>query len=375
MKNLPYRGRFRGGYETINNHTQTITKPRGPLVYRGQPDRTMAGHKKPTDNDKPEEWLASVVEARNKNYIPGEGLSNVLLTDGRIEKLAELIKADSEGFLDKAHVAKYGIHTAVLTKVLDAAVRLSIQVHPTKLYARKYFNSEYGKTEAWYIMGGREIDGGPPYVLVGFKPGVTREQWKKYFDQQDIDGMINALHKFYVNPGDVFLIEGGLPHAIGSGCFLIEIQEPTDYTMRVERKTFDGSLLPDKLCHQGVGFDAMLDCFTYEGLSKEETFKKYAKQPAPVINGNGTIITHLITDADTTCFKMTKFNIPESYLLNDHSFKTLIVLQGSGMLLQCDETISIQQGETYFLPAALGGVTIKNTSEAPLEIIACYPPA
>ncbi|MBC7400721.1 MAG: hypothetical protein H7289_12330, partial [Mucilaginibacter sp.] len=27
----------------------------------------------PRDNNKPEEWLASIVEARNKNYIPGEG--------------------------------------------------------------------------------------------------------------------------------------------------------------------------------------------------------------------------------------------------------------------------------------------------------------
>jgi len=332
------------------------------------------GLKNPADNDKPEEWLASVVEARNKNYISGEGLSMVSLPDGRVEKLTGLINADNEGFLGKAHVAKYGVHTAVLTKVLDAAVRLSIQVHPTKAYARKYFNSEYGKTEAWYIMGGREIDGEPPYVLVGFKPGVTREQWKKYFDAQDIDGMIGALHKFYVNPGDVFLIEGGLPHAIGSGCFLIEIQEPTDYTMRVERKTFDGSLLLDQLCHQGVGFDAMLDCFTYEGLTKEETFKKYAKQPAPVIADNGTIATHLITDADTACFKMTKFNIPESHVLNDDSFKTLIVLQGAGTLFQDDETIPIKQGETYFLPAALGGVTIKNSGEAPLKIIACYPP-
>lgn len=237
------------------------------------------GLNNPADNDKPEEWLASVVEARNKNYIPGEGLSAVLMPDGTTEKLTDLIKADSEGFLGQEHVAKYGIHTAVLTKVLDAAVRLSIQVHPTKAYARAYFKSDYGKTEAWYIMGGREIDGEPPYVLAGFKPGVTRAEWKKYFDEQDIDAMINALHKYYVKPGDVFLIEGGLPHAIGSGCFLIEIQEPTDYTMRVERKTFDGGTLPDMLCHQGVGFDAMLDCFTYEGLSKDDTYKKYGKPP------------------------------------------------------------------------------------------------
>jgi mannose-6-phosphate isomerase len=328
----------------------------------------------PADNDKPEEWLASVVEARNKNYIPGEGLSKVLLPDGRTKQLTDLIKADSKGFLGKQHVAKYGANTAVLTKVLDAAVRLSIQVHPTKAYARKYFNSEYGKTEAWYIMGGRDINGEPPYVLVGFKPGVTRELWKRYFEEQDIDAMINALHKFYVKPGDVFLIEGGLPHAIGSGCLLIEIQEPTDYTMRVERKTFDGSLLPDKLCHQGVGFDAMLDCFAYEGLSKEETFKKHAKQPRILANAAGGEIISLISDEDTPCFKMNKLTVQSTLKLDDRSFKTLIILKGKGTFRHRGEVTAVKQGETYFLPANLNEIIIENSGMDPLEIITCYPP-
>ena len=292
------------------------------------------------------------------------------MPDGTTEKLIALIKADSEGFLGKAHVAKYGAHTAVLTKVLDAAVRLSIQVHPTKKYAREYFNSDYGKTEAWYIMGGREIDGEPPYVLVGFKPGVTRSDWKKHFEEQDIDAMINTLHKFYVKPGDVFLIEGGLPHAIGSGCFLIEIQEPTDYTMRVERKTFDGSILPDQLCHQGVGFEAMLDCFTYGGLTKEETYKKHAKQPRPI---NGQVL-ELINEEDTACFKMNRLEIAADHVLNDDSFKTLIILKGTGHFLHNGENISIKQGDTFFAPSAAGEIKIENTGDAPLEIIACYPP-
>lgn len=81
------------------------------------------------------------------------------------------------------------------------------------------------RTEAWYIIDGREIDGEPPYILFGFKSGITREKWEKMFREQDIQGMIDSMHKFNINPGQVFLIETGIPHAIGSGCFLIEIQE------------------------------------------------------------------------------------------------------------------------------------------------------
>ncbi len=328
----------------------------------------------PKDNDKPEEWLASIVEARNKIHIPNEGLSTVLLPDGTTAKLIDLINADPEYFLGDEHVAKYGNHTAVLTKVLDAAVRLSIQVHPTKAYARQHFKSAYGKTEAWYIIGGREVNGEIPYVLVGFKPGITRELWKQYFDTQDIDAMINALHKFQVQPGDVFLIEGGLPHAIGSGCFLIEIQEPTDFTMRVERKTFDGSTLPDMLCHQGVEFDTMLDCFTYEGLTKEETLKKYGKRPKAIVDEDDNEITILIGDSDTACFKMVKFEISDTYVLADESFKTLIILAGEGWFVHDGNMVEIKQGDTYFFPAGLGEVHIENSGADALEIIACYPP-
>lgn len=42
--------------------------------------------------------------------------------------------------------------------------------------------------------------------------------------------MLAGMQKYPVHPGDTILIEGGMPHAIGAGCFLVEIQEPTDYT-------------------------------------------------------------------------------------------------------------------------------------------------
>ena len=136
------------------------------------------GLSRPADSSRPEEWLSSVVKARNKQEIKGEGLSKVLTADDRIEAFADLIAKDAERLLGKEHVQQFGANPAVLIKVLDAAVRLSIQVHPTRAYAKEHFDSEFGKTEAWYIMGGREIDGEKPYVLAGFKPGMTREIWK-----------------------------------------------------------------------------------------------------------------------------------------------------------------------------------------------------
>lgn len=126
--------------------------------------------------------------------------------------------------MGKAHVEKFGSQTAVLVKLLDSSERLTIQVHPDRQFAECKFQSRFGKTEAWYVLSGRTMDGEEPYVLFGFKPGVTAEAWKTLFESQDIPGMIDALHRIPVREGDIFLVEGGVPHAIGSGCFLIEIK-------------------------------------------------------------------------------------------------------------------------------------------------------
>lgn len=327
------------------------------------------------DSDKPEEWVASIVEARNKNYIEGEGLSKVIIDENTYFTLKDLISADAKGFLGMNHVERFDSNMAVLTKVLDAAMRLSIQVHPTKAYAKQFFNSNYGKTEAWYIMGGRDVNGEPPHVYLGFKEGITRYKWKELFEKQDIEGMMNSLHKFYVKQGDVFLIEGGIPHAIGSGCFLIEVQEPTDYTMRVEKVAFDGSILPDNLCHQGVGFDNMLDCFNYTGFSSEETLKRWFKKPRILRKSESGTEIGLINNEDTDCFTMKKFQVNSELSVKETGFRINIVLGGRGEMLYGKEVIKIEQGDRYFIPAGVTEIRYRNIGDTTLVVISCYPPS
>ena len=84
-----------------------------------------------------------------------------------------------------------------------SAERLSIQVHPDKEFSRKYFHSDYGKTECWYILQTREVQGQEPYLLMGFRPGVTRERWQHCYETQDIRGMIDCMHKVTPKAGEV----------------------------------------------------------------------------------------------------------------------------------------------------------------------------
>jgi len=119
----------------------------------------------PKDSDYPEEWIASVVEARGDN--PQECLSRVML-NGRQVLLRSLIRRDPAGMLGEAHAARYGESPGMLVKLIDAAERLTVQVHPDREFARQYFQSPFGKTEAWYILGTRCIAGEKPCLYMGF---------------------------------------------------------------------------------------------------------------------------------------------------------------------------------------------------------------
>ena len=116
------------------------------------------GAKTGEDDHFPEEWIASLVAARNAGREElTEGLS--MLADRPSVSFKELIESDPAGYLGEEHAVQLGATLGVLVKLIDSAERLAVQVHPDKEKARELFHSEYGKTECWHILGGREIQG------------------------------------------------------------------------------------------------------------------------------------------------------------------------------------------------------------------------
>lgn len=212
-----------------------------------------AGQKNAGDTHYPEEWILSTVSAIGPEGKPA-GICQAV-RDGKTVPFTEFCG-----------------HMEVLAKVIDSAERLTIQVHPDKEKAREYFASSYGKTECWHILGKRTEDA---CIYLGFRPGITKEAWRRYFDTQDVAAMLSCLHRIPVTEGETYWIPGGTPHAIGAGCLLLEIQEPTDYTLRTETVTPGGSRIEERLIHQGIGYEKMFDCFTYEGMTRDDVMARH----------------------------------------------------------------------------------------------------
>lgn len=156
-----------------------IVKLKPNRVYRTYPggsriDALVSGHKT-ADSSFPEDWLASTVRAFN----PGR------------EDIIEGLGMTEDG-IPVTELAPEGL--PILVKLLDAADRLVIQVHPTRAFAWEAWQSKVGKTESWYILEADET----ACVYIGFQEHVTREAWIDVCERQYVEGMLSMLHRFNV---------------------------------------------------------------------------------------------------------------------------------------------------------------------------------
>lgn len=348
-----------------------LNAPRAWRTYTGGANLDLLhGKEKGEVTQFPEEWIMSVVAARNagREAFKEEGMSH--LTEHGGLALKELIEQDPEYYLGAEHAKTYGAQLGVLVKLIDSAERLTVQVHPDQETAFKLFGSRFGKTESWHILDVHPVGGEPPCIYIGFRPGITKSRWKQMFDMQDIEGMLSCMHRIQVKRGDTILIQGGVPHAIGAGCFLAEVQEPTDYTIRIERVTPAGLAIPDSMCHQGLGFERMFDCFQYEGVTEEEAVRRWFVKPRQLESGTNGTRTSILGYDTTRLFCLDEIRAEKNMAVQcPPVFSGIYVLEGKGLLLANGKSREIEKAEQYFIPAGVGTFEIQPEKNHPLRIL------
>ncbi len=332
------------------------------------------GKEPAADGLMPEEWVASSTPSR---YAPDPttGLSRIANAELEDILLKDYISEDPAGILGESHYRVYGENQGFLTKIIDSDKRLNIQTHPDRTQSKILFNSDFGKSEAWYVMGGRKIDGEEPYILMGFKPGMTRERWEELVERQDIRGLEESLHKVPVREGDVFFIPSGMPHAIGSGCMIAEIQEPTDITFRVEKISRPGKTYGEETYHQGIGYERMFDCFDYSSYTEEGILEKTRISHPERKLENQTILTPIVNAEHTSFFAMDRIRTEGRWRLeNRNAFAVAVILEGSGRICHQGEQFRICRSREIFLPCSQEPYEFFSDEGKTLSFLVCYPP-
>lgn len=305
------------------------------------------------DGNFPEDWLASTTNAQNgsRQQHPQEGLSFVRMPDGsKGPCFLDVLRDHPRQALGKDTFAEdSGI--GVLCKLVDSAIRLPIQCHPDIDFARKHYKSEYGKTESWLILGTREINGEAPYLLLGFKPDIDPDGFKRAVLNQDIQRMEHSLHRITVKPGDMYLIPGRLAHAIGPGVFMLEVQEPTDWVIQPERYIGATELSATDMWGPLDPVTA-LECFDFSGADTLENIrKKLTLQPQIILQNDEVVRERIIGPEQTECFRVDRLTVlGKTDFHCDWPWHIVVITQGSGCIHGDHYSRQIRRGDYFFVP-------------------------
>jgi mannose-6-phosphate isomerase len=312
----------------------------------------------------PEDWVGSTTEIFSQ---PGAGLTR--LADG--ETLRHAITAAPAAFLGPEHVARYGADPALLVKILDTEGRLAVHFHPDGDFAASHLGSRHGKTEAWVILAARRESGDPSagHVYLGFYRDTDPAAVRRLVDGQDTAAMLDSLNKVPVVPGDTVLVPAGLPHAIGAGITLVELQEPTDLSILLEWAGFpvDGA----REGHLGVGFDLALTALDYSGWDAHRLRTLRASRPGAAERPG---VTRLLPTGADPFFRAQRVDVAASAtgpVTFEPGYAILVVVSGHGRVNYDSGRLLVRRGDTILVPYAVGPVTLEGYFRA----LRCRPPA
>ena len=334
----------------------------------------LEGCAQPADGDCPENWIASLVEAANPG-LPArenEGLAALELTGHRY-LLRDLIARDPDFYLGPRHFAEHGLETGFLAKLLDSAMRLHIQAHPTREFARRHYGKPWGKFETYVILAVRP--GVDPYILLGFQHSPTPEEWLRIVTEQDLPAMLACFEKVPVAAGEVWYVPGGLPHALGEGLTVLEVMEPSDLVVRCEFER-EGMVVPPPARFMGREPAEALKIFDYTEWPLDRLQSTYRVQPHELLSTANFRESQLIGPRQIDCFEVRKLVAfhPAEYAL-DGRFRIGFVHRGRASLTAGGGQLHVRAGECFVVAAAADSLALKPEGEDALEIFFILPGA
>ncbi|MDX6153906.1 mannose-6-phosphate isomerase, class I [Marinococcus sp. PL1-022] len=224
----------------------------------------------------------------------------------------------------------------LLTKILDAARDLSVQVHPDNQYAAANENGEYGKTECWYV-----IDCDEDAELVIGHNADSRSEATELIAAGEWDAF---LRKVPVKPGDFVYVPSGTMHAIGESVLILETQQNSDVTYRV----YDYDRTDNEGNKRELHLQQALDVthFPHEDAKVE---------PSVESDGEAEVTTFVEEDY----FSVYKWEVHGTASFTcEAPFLLCSVIEGSGTVDNLTDSAPIQKGDHFLVPNHVTDFTI-----------------
>ena len=340
-------------------------------AFRGAPE--------PVDTNLPEDWVGSATRSWSPPGSPdgggNEGLSEAEI-DGRRHRIADLLAADPAAIVGADLVAVAGPTPGVLVKLLDAGVRLPVHGHPDRSFARRHLGSFFGKAEAWIVAGtrdGSELDDPEgPGVWLGFRRDLSRDELLDRIRAQDTEALLAAMHRRPAAAGDVWFVPPGTPHAIGAGVFIVEIQEPSDFSIVAETR---GLPIDPEDAHLRLGWEVAVEALDRSGHDDDWVAALRHDGRRPALDGEGWRRAPLTDASADPFFRAERLTVRDRARTPwpDASWLVGVVTAGSGRVAAGGGSLNVTRGDTFAIPAAVLR-ELEIEARDSLELIACRPP-
>lgn len=229
----------------------------------------------------------------------------------------------------------------LLTKILDANMDLSVQVHPEDAYAKVHESGELGKTECWFILDCKE---GADMIF-----GHNAKTKEELIQQINLGNWNELLGRVKIKPGDFFYVPSGTIHALCEGTLVLETQQSSDTTYRVydyNRRDAEGNL---RDLHLKKAIDVT-------------TVPHHDTGVAPKVQKQENIT--ITTFVESEFFSVYKWDIEGkvTFSFNDQ-YILLSVIKGDGTLVHNCEKYSLKKGTHFIIPVGLGEFELDGDCE------------
>jgi mannose-6-phosphate isomerase len=326
--------------------------------YRGGLGIALFRHVPQRSEFVPEDFVASTTEV-----FAGGGVGLSRLPDGTL--LRDAVRKDPVGYLGAEHVAAFGAESSLLVKILDTQERLFVHYHPDDAFAGAELNQPRGKTEAWVVIDVRSEAGEDAFAWIGFRRPVRIDELEDWVLRQDAPAMLEAMNKVPLRPGDTLAVPAGLPHAIGPGVTLVELQQPSDLSVLLEHSGFHWQGPVDPFL--GLGIATALAGVGRDTLTDDAIAELQSRSSDRV--GVERILPTVV-DPFFRC-EWVRSEASASSLRLEPGFAVLVVLKGSGRVDWKSGELEVMAGQTVLVPHAAGELHVSGD----LTVLACRPPA
>ena len=121
----------------------------------------------------------------------------------------------------------------------------------------------------------------------------------------------------------------------------------------------------------GLPREVAAECFDYD-ICGPECEQLVRKVPEILWEKDGVLKEAIITDKDTTCFGVNRYELKSGAFTLQEAPAIYVVVKGKGQLQAEDYSREIRQGDYFFMPYEMKG-KVKAVAEE-MGIVECLPP-